>query len=621
MGTVGSVALAAAFISGALSLGFMKTEKRALAQKTGMLSGALVIAASLVLLYLLIAGDFSVDYVYRNTARDLPLIYKISAFWSGSAGSLLLWAACDSAVYLLLCILLHARKKQNYLSYLTAVITILNLGFLTVLLFINSPFKPADISGGGFGLNPSLQSIGMVFHPPLIMLSYACVFVSLAVQLAESLHPEGIMKPTAQRAALISWILLTAGIISGGLWAYRELGWGGFWGWDPIENAALVTWLLLTAYLHIAAPKTGGKNNARALTILITASAFSCLFGTFLARSGILSSVHSYSSQAVRTFFPILLLLLSAILLLLGIFVIKKGKRTGGHRFDIKRAVRYIPSILLTAGAAAVALLTVWPLLPLNGGEISKKTFDIVFGIVGLLLLICSSVRYAMKYTAGKQRLTVVFISVICGAAVLFLPAFAVYSIFTRLALAAAVLCMAGLFLSLIFGLNLVLTHSRNFTVFILHLAVVIIALGLIGTREMKVETTAVLHKGDTAAIGAYVLTLQSTSVDDSPLIKTWTAGISVDSGKKVRLIDATFQYYRQKDIYHAKSTIISSIKEDLCVIVENAADDGTVLLKVSLLKWVSLLWVGIILLVLSSVFLCWTNFYKEGSVRCSQRA
>jgi cytochrome c-type biogenesis protein CcmF len=609
MGICGNITLAVSFFIGILCLILLKFKKTTkLGLKAGIISSAFIIATSFVLLYLLISSDFSVEYVFRNTDRSLPLIYKISAFWSGSAGSLLLWAACNSIVYLFIYGLFHIKKNNNqkYLKCLTATTTILNLGFLIVLIFISNPFKPVSLSSDGFGLNPSLQSSGMVYHPPLIMIAYSCIFATLASILYEIMNPDSPKIRTTRNIALIGWIILTVGIVSGGIWAYSELGWGGYWSWDPIENSALVTWLLATAYLHLFTLKKDDVISSRPLFILIFATAFSVLFGTFLARSGIISSVHAYSNQASKIFFIIILVILTVICMSIFISVFRKREKKGRAQVSLNRIKLYLPSILLILSAVIIMLMTISPLLPLQGLVITEKSYDVVFGLLGLVLLLTSTVFYTFKHTANKVKLLILPISLVFGIIILIIPAFAAYPVFTRIALAVCVFCMIAVLLNFVFNMNQLLSNGSYFTMFVIHLAIIIIAFGLIGTRGMKVETSSVMNKNDTVSIGNHVLELKSVSVDDGSRIKTWTADLSYNNGETDRDIETSLQYYKEKDVYHSKALIISSIKEDLYVIVENSTDDGTILLKVSLLKWVLLLWVGIGMLVAASLFLCW---------------
>lgn len=624
MDILGNIILASSFITGILCIILLKCKKDPkFGLRAGLLSNAFIIVSSFFLIYLLVSSNFSIEYVFKNTDKNLPLIYKISALWSSSAGSLLLWATCISIVYIFIYGLFYFKKNQNqeFLKCLSATTTILNLAFLVVLIFINNPFKAVGANSNGFGLNPSLQSIGMVFHPPLVMISYSCIFAAFASNLYDLLHAGRIRRAIQQQQnnqsespniqitrniALLGWIILTAGIVSGGIWAYSELGWGGYWNWDPIENSALVTWLLATAYLHLFHLKKNKTISDRPLFILISATAFSILFGTFLARSGILTSVHAYSNHGSKIFFLIVLGILAIICLSIFIAVFRKGDKNKLSTFNFNHFKLYIPPFILIILAIIITLMTIYPLFSSDGSAVSQKTYDFVFGIAGLIIVLASTIFFSLKHITNKLKLFTISISIILGAATIFLPTFASYTLFTRISLAVCAFCLVSIFLNFGLNINNLFNNTSYLTIFIIHLSIVIIAFGFIGTRNMKVETSSVIDKNGTITIGNHKLKLISLSVDDAPQIKTWTAGLSYYNGKITKDINTSLQFYKKKKVYHSQAFIMRSFKEDLYIIVENSSDDGSVLFKVSLFKWVSFLWAGIILMVFASLVLFW---------------
>lgn len=601
MGLFGYIALVTSLIFSVLSLSLMliiKNGKWGL--RASLSSWTFTVLSSFILLYLLISGDFSVEYVFRNTERSLPLIYKISAFWSGSAGSLLLWALCNCLVCFFLYFLFNKRNRK-YTQCLAAVTTAINLGFLTVLVFFSNPFKTTGFSSDGFGLNPSLQSIGMVFHPPTVILSYSCIFAAFGSYLYETIYSGGTAIKTSKRISLISWIILTLGITAGGIWAYSELGWGGYWSWDPIENSALVTWLFLTAHLHLSGCR---KASGRSPLALISCTAFSILLGTFLARSGVISSVHTYSSQAGKTIILLSVLFTAVLCLLILIAVFRKRHKSGTNGFKLNSVMRRLPSYLLVICAVTIALMTVSPLFSIKGLKITEKTYDFVFGIFGLLILLVSTIYFTIKSKANKLKILITAISLVSGIITLLLPAVASYAAFTRIALSVSVFCMASFILSFIFASGNLLNNTGRFISYIIHLSIVLLALGFIGSRNMKAEASIVLSKGGTVGIGGYVLEMTDFYISDLPQIKSWNAVVSCLNGGNTKNIDISLSHYKKKDLYHSKAYISGSLKEDLYIIIENASDEGDILLKISLNRWVSLIWIGVALMLSSSVFL-----------------
>jgi len=234
-------------------------------------------AALLLLLNYFVTDTFSIWYVYANSNAEMPLLYKISAVWAGKEGSLLLWVVFNLLVTSLY---INWGKKDEKKAKVAAIMTLFT-SYLTanILLFSNPfvvlPYTPPN----GAGLNPLLRTIEMTFHPPVVFLAYSLSALLFSVTLANSYGERTVAK--------LTWIFLTLGIVIGGWWAYRTLNWGGFWGWDPVENASLLPWLILTAYFHL----TRGKEYFAYLTFSLV------LFATLVTRSGIISSVHSFGGE------------------------------------------------------------------------------------------------------------------------------------------------------------------------------------------------------------------------------------------------------------------------------------------------------------------------------------
>lgn len=627
MNIIGNLALVTSLVIGALSLMLIKFNKNHdIGIKAGILSNIFIIISSMVLFYLLISGDFSVDFVFKNTERSLPLIYKISAFWSGSSGSLLLWTTCISIMYIFIYVLLHIKKYNNkeYISCLTSLSLIFNLAFLVALIFINNPFKVTGANPDGFGLNPSLQSWGMVFHPPLVMISYSLIFLAFASNLYEifSVRSQAklqqksndlqasFIKSLTINITLTGWIILTAGIVSGGIWAYSELGWGGYWSWDPIENSALVTWLLVTAYLHLLSLHRKSTASHPSSFILISASVFSILFGTFLARSGILNSVHSYTSKESKVFFSLMMIVVAVVCLAIFITFIRKRDKIKTSISHLNSFIPYVTPLIMVISAIIITLMTIYPLFPHKDLKITENTYDFVFGIAGLIFLIFSTIFY-LKKTSNKLKIFIISISFIFGGITFFLPAFSIYSYFTRISMAVCVFCLISTVMYFGFNINYLFDNSICMTIFVIHVSIIIMAFGFIGTRNMKLETTRVIDPNDTITIANHDLKLISISVDDGAQKKTWTADFTYTDGNSQKNIKASLQYYKKKNVYHSKAFIDRSFKEDFYMIVENVLADGGLVLKVSIFKWVSFLWIGIILMTLMSIIILKNSLSK----------
>src|SRR5712671_715953 len=267
--------------------------------------GALVVAVA-ALEWALFQHDFNVEYVAAYTSRNLPIFYTWSALYAGQKGSLLFWATVLSA-FGSLALVLTPRRHRELLPYVAAVVSVVAAFFISVMLlghanpFQRLPYTPLD----GSGLNPQLQNPGMVFHPPMLYLGYISITIpfafAIAALLSKRLDTDWLV--AIRKWTLLSWLFLSVGICLGMWWAYVELGWGGYWAWDPVENAALLPWLTMTAFLHSVMIQEKRGMLKRWNLGLIVGTFMLSIFGTFITRSGVIASVHSFTQSNVGYFF------------------------------------------------------------------------------------------------------------------------------------------------------------------------------------------------------------------------------------------------------------------------------------------------------------------------------
>ncbi|MBP5166279.1 MAG: cytochrome c biogenesis protein CcsA [Oscillospiraceae bacterium] len=586
--------------------------RRRIGAAAAVLSCAFMAAASASLLFLLISGDYSAQYVFRNTDSTLPLIYRISAFWSSSSGSMMLWALCSSVIYLVIRLCRRGKNEnRGFINCLSITVSSVNLLFLVFILFINNPFAYAGANADGLGLNPTLQSPGMVIHPPLVMIAYSLIFVAFAAALYELVYSDGAEKGTGERFSLLGWTVLTLGIISGGIWAYTELGWGGYWSWDAIENSAFVTWLLCSAYIHLHTMKGRDAVGPKTLFVLSSATVFSILFGTFLARSGVIESVHAYSGRASSKGFFALILAAAVIVFVVVYIISSRGKKAakGGERSSF---MRYLPPLWMILCAIVIAAMTLSPLFPIRP-EIDEKTYDTVFGTAGTALMLMMSAGFAVAGLPKKRAWIVSVIALAAGAALVPMPGFAVYGAFTRVLLSLNAACLAAMCLSFIAYSGRFLRSGRAFAVFMLHLALTVTAIGLIGSRGMKTELTYILDPGDSFYLSGHSVEYNSFELKREDNSTSWIFALhhGGKGAEKDAVISMTLD--EKQGIYTSKPFVSRSTAEDFFLIAENAADDGGLLLKVIISRWISFLWAGLGLMLLSAIYI-----YIEKSVKRS---
>ncbi|MGH2425024.1 MAG: heme lyase CcmF/NrfE family subunit, partial [bacterium] len=362
--------------------------------------GVLVIAglltvASGVLIWSFVALDFSVAYVAQNTSRTTPLMYRISGFWGNMNGSLLLWAWILS-LYSAVAVLTNRRRNVVLMPYVTAVLMGVLAFFLLLLSsaanpFARLPFPPGD----GRGLNPLLEDPGMFIHPPTLYLGYVGLSVPFAFAVAALLtgHLSEEWITSTRRWAMASWYFMGTGMVIGGWWAYHVLGWGGYWGWDPVENSVLMPWLVMTAYLHsVMVQERRGMLKVWNLALIILAFGLS-LFGTFLTRSGVISSVHSFARSSLG---PVFLLFLGVVTLsAFGLLLARMDRLEEKHHLESllsREAAFLFNNVALVAAAAAVFIGTTFPMVSeaVKGIRIliGPPYFNQVFVPIALLTLL-----------------------------------------------------------------------------------------------------------------------------------------------------------------------------------------------------------------------------------------
>jgi cytochrome c-type biogenesis protein CcmF len=357
-----------------------------LAKPLSALQFALIAFSFLCLAYAFAAKDYSVVYVANNSNSQLPLQFRIAAVWGGHEGSLLLWALILS-VWTLAVSLFSKHIPDAMRARILGVMGLISVGFLLFMLMVSNPFDrlmPAALDGKD--LNPLLQDPGMIFHPPMLYMGYVGFSVAFAFSIAALLggQLDAAWARWSRPWTIMAWVFLTVGIMAGSNWAYYELGWGGWWFWDAVENASFMPWLVGTALIHSLAV-TEKRGSFKAWTVLLAICAFSLsLLGTFLVRSGVLTSVHAFATDPRRGVFILafLVVVIGGSLLLFAWRARTVGR---GGKFDVVSRESFLlaNNVLLAVAALSVLLGTLYPLFldALNLGKISvgPPYFDAVF--------------------------------------------------------------------------------------------------------------------------------------------------------------------------------------------------------------------------------------------------
>ena len=385
----------------------------------------------LLLTYSFVVDDFSVAYVAKQSNSLLPIQYKLSAVWGGHEGSLLFW--CLSLCIWVGCVAWSSRDQEEvFVARVLAILGFITAAFLLLTLLTSNPFDRflPNFPAEGRDLNPLLQDIGLILHPPMLYVGYVGFAVTFAFAIAALLsgRMDSAWARWTRPWALAAWAFLTMGNMLGSWWAYYELGWGGWWFWDPVENASFMPWLAGTALIH-SLLVTEQRGIFRNWTILLAITAFSLsLLGTFLVRSGVITSVHSFAADPTRGVF-ILAMLGVAVLGSLTLFALKASDMKAPANFELfsKETLMLAGNITLTVGLATVLLGTLYPLLvdALDMGRISvgPPYFNLVFvpimSVMAVVMAMAPVIRWK-KHKVGSFRselLVPAIISIVFGLA------------------------------------------------------------------------------------------------------------------------------------------------------------------------------------------------------------
>ncbi|WP_374397616.1 heme lyase CcmF/NrfE family subunit [Sphingopyxis sp.] len=425
------IAAALACLSLVAGIAFVRTGKddlAALVRPASVAQGLLTAAAFALLIALFVRSDMSVELVARNSHSLKPMLFKVAGAWGNHEGSMLLWLTILGVSGALVAIF-EKRLRNDTLIATLAAQAALSLGFFAFLLFSSNPFKRLPVAPpDGQGLNPLLQDPGLAFHPPTLYVGYVGISVAFSFAVGALITRE--IGPAFARAmrpwVLGSWIFLTLGITAGSYWAYYELGWGGWWFWDPVENVSLIPWLAGAALLH-SVSVTATRNALRAWTVMLAVIAFSMsMVGTFIVRSGLLTSVHSFAVDPERGTF---LLVLMALYIggALTLFALRAGAVAEGKKFALmsREGSLVINNLLLTTILALVLLGTLYPIVAEAMGEkisVGPPYYNKVAGPLALILclVMVAGPLLSWRKDDGRKLWTRLPVAIFAGAVVLF---------------------------------------------------------------------------------------------------------------------------------------------------------------------------------------------------------
>ncbi|MFK8078950.1 MAG: heme lyase CcmF/NrfE family subunit [Granulosicoccus sp.] len=589
----------------------------------------------LCLTWAFISNDFSVLYVANTSNSGLPLMYKISGVWGGHEGSILFWCFI-SAIWVGAVAVFSRSLPKVLLARVLSVLGFISIGFLLFVLLTSNPFErlfpvPAD----GASLNPLLQDPGMAFHPPMLYLGYVGFSVAFAFAIAALIGGQldsatlRWMRPWTN----VAWMFLTIGISLGSFWAYYELGWGGWWFWDPVENASFMPWLVGTALIHsLAASEKRGV--FKAWTVLLAVLAFSLsLLGTFLVRSGVLTSVHSFAADPTRGMY--ILLFLCVVVggsLLLYAFRAHKLQSTASYELVSRESGLLLNNVLLVVACAAVLLGTLYPLFvdALGIGKISvgEQYFNAVFVPLMLPILLVIGVGAVLnwkrdKLTGRGATLIVLAVGSIALGAVM-TTQLEYFTVSAAASIAVAIWIMASTVYGIVHRfrnkrkrMSAVLhTPAAFWGMSIAHLGIAVFTVGVALTSIYTTEETVRLGVNDTHQAGGYTFTLASLEDVRGPNFDATEATFNVvRNDRDIGEIVAQKRIYDVRRDVMTEAGIDAGFTRDLFVALGEPMDDGRAWsVRVQTKPFIRWIWLGTIFMGLGGLMAAMDRRYRRVS-------
>ena len=596
------------------------------AQNATILTFFLVALASAILIHALIISDFSIIYVWEHSSTDMPLMYKFSSFWGGMNGSLLFWILVQS-FFAMIVAYRYQYSNREIIPYVIATFNAIIAFLLLLLIGWSNPLElQTVIPEEGRGLNPLLQNPAMAIHPPSLYLGFIGFSVPFAFAMGGLIRGkmDNEWVVTTRRWTLMAWYFLSSGLILGGQWAYEELGWGGFWAWDPVENAALMPWLTGTAFLHSVMIQE--KRNMLKIwnVVLIILTYGLTILGTFLTRSGVINSVHSFTQSEIGPVFLIYL----ALIMIIGFALLFKRIQMLESEYKIESVlcrenVFLAQNVLLVGIAFTVLLGTTFPLLSeaVRGARLSIQApfFNTITAPMGYALLLLMGVGMVISWrksswegllgnfqnpailaTAGTIFLSWLLYekNLQWGVYVTFWAAIFVTSIFlfelAKTSYIKSLQSETNFLMGVFYAFS---SNRRRYGGFLIHFGAVLMFLGFAGTF-FSLERDVTLEPGSSRQIGDYRLEFQNVGEFQLGNARHRAAIIEVfdNEGNLLEVMKPAKSFYPTQPQPLTEVAILRSFMEDLYLIFssENGDEKGSVTIRVYINPLIGWAWMAL---------------------------
>jgi cytochrome c-type biogenesis protein CcmF len=611
------------------------------AQNALVASFACALVASVVLFVALGRSDFTFTYVAQHTSRELPTPYKLASFWGGQEGSLLLWLLVLTG-YGATAVLLDRKAGRELVAWVVPVLGVVATFFAMLVVFVASPFHSQLAPADGAGLNSSLQSPYFQIHPPLLYLGYVGLTVPFAFAMGALLSGRTDERwiVATRRWTLAAWMFLGIGQLLGAKWAYEEVGWGGYYAWDPVENAALMPWLAATAFLHSVMVQEK-KGMLKVWNMLLVMLAFSLsLFGTFLTRSGVLNSIHSFTEGSIGPWFLgfICFVVVSSLALLFYRLPLLRSK-TKLESLVSREATFLYNNLLLVALCLTILWGVTFPILSeavrgetVNVGRAYYNFFLRSFGLPLLLLMgIGPLIAWRRASLSSLKRVffwptafaLVVGIGLIFAGAGSSVPGLVAYT-FSAFVAATIVLefargtaarrTLAGEPVPRAFT-SLIARNRRRYGGYIVHAAIVLLAIGIAGSSAYDTSRSARLARGQSLKVRDYTLVYRGVQSERSSNAIETRATIDVyRGGNRIAVMHPGKNDYPIEQQVSNEVAIRSDwlTGEDLFLITEQVNQNGTIDFKAIINPLVNMIWLAGLVFLLGSVITLWPDAREE---------
>ena len=574
--------------------------------------------------YLMLTSDFNVEYVAKYTSRPLPVIYKIAALWGGQAGSLLFWLWLLT-IYTAVVVVLYRFKQRRLMPWVVGTTMVVSIFFHLLLVTMANPFARLDFTPvEGNGLNPLLQNPYMAIHPVMLYLGYVGFVIpfAFAIGAMATRHMGTDWIRAIRRSTMTAWLFLTIGNILGMKWAYVELGWGGYWAWDPVENAAILPWFTGTAFLHsvMIQEKKGMLKIWNMVLIILTF--LLTIFGTFLTRSGILSSVHSFTESPIGPMFFSFLAVMTVASFGLLFMRLDSLKSESQLESLVSRESTFLFNNLLLVGAAfAVFWGTIFPLVSefVKGVQVtvSAPFFNQITVPIGLALILltglCTMISWR-KMTLSKFRKAFLYPSIFSGVLVIVQLAVGLRGFYTIMGFTFLFFTVYSLVLEFWSGTaarmrmtgektlqafnELVGKNKRRYGGYIVHFGMVSIFFGFVGSGSFQFEKQFYLQEGESIKLKHYDIKFDTFFFDKTPGYDVAIANLEIRrDGKFITTMRPEKRFYPRQDQPSTEVVIYSTFAEDLYLILAGWDEDGATLKAYinPLVRWI---WIGGLIIV-----------------------